>query len=107
MGYHLAGKVQAVVGTHTHVPTADACILPGGTAYVTDVGMTGGRESVIGFSKEDFLGLFLGSETSRIKVAGGPAEINAVVIEVDVEGCRAASIERVCGENALGTDFES
>ncbi|MCA1729537.1 MAG: YmdB family metallophosphoesterase [Actinobacteria bacterium] len=97
MGYHLAGKVQAVVGTHTHVPTADACILPGGTAYVTDVGMTGGRESVIGFSKEDFLGLFLGSETSRIKVAGGPAEINAVVIEVDVEGCRAVSIERVCG----------
>jgi calcineurin-like phosphoesterase len=55
-----------VIGTHTHVPTADARILSGGTAYVTDVGMTGGAESIIGFDKEEFLGLFLGRGLSRL-----------------------------------------
>lgn len=69
--------------------------------------MTGSRESVIGFSKEDFLRLLLGRKASPIKAAGGPAEINAVAIQVDVEGRQAISIERVCGENALGADFES
>src|SRR5215216_131642 len=62
MGYHLEGRLQVLVGTHTHVPTADAQILPGGTAYVTDVGMTGAKESVIGFDREAFLGLFLGKK---------------------------------------------
>jgi len=98
MGYHLAGKVQAVVGTHTHVPTADARVLPGGTAYVTDVGMTGGTESIIGFSKEDFLGFFLGRR-ARIAVSKGPADLNAVVIEADAGSHRATSIERVYRES--------
>jgi 2',3'-cyclic-nucleotide 2'-phosphodiesterase len=98
MGYHLAGKAQAVVGTHTHVPTADACILSGGTAYVTDVGMTGGAESIIGFDKEAFLGLFLGRGPLRLGVSTGPASLNAVVVEVELESSRAVSIERVFRE---------
>jgi hypothetical protein len=95
MGYHLDGKLQVVVGTHTHVPTADARILPGGTAYVSDVGMTGAKESIIGFDKEDFMGLFLDKGTARIGVSKGPAILNAVVIEIDAAGSRAKSIERL------------
>ncbi len=98
MGYHLEGRAQAVVGTHTHVPTADARVLSGGTAYVSDVGMTGGKESIIGFDKEDFMGLFLERGPARIGVSKGPAEFNAAVIELDVESRRATSIERVYRE---------
>ena len=98
MGYYLAGKAQVVVGTHTHVPTSDTRILSGGTAYVTDVGMTGGKESIIGFDREDFLGLFLDRGPARIGVSRGPAELNAVVIDVEVESRRATSIERVYRE---------
>ena len=99
MGYHLEGKLQALVGTHTHVPTADARVLPGGTAYVSDVGMTGGKESIIGFDKEDFMGLFLDRGTARIGVSKGPDEFNAVVVELDVKGRRARSIERLYREH--------
>jgi metallophosphoesterase (TIGR00282 family) len=99
MGYHLEGRAQAVVGTHTHVPTADARILSGGTAYVSDVGMTGGKESIIGFDKEDFMGLFLERGPARIGVSKGPAILNAVVIEVDVKSRWATSIERVYREH--------
>ena len=95
MGYHLEGKLQALVGTHTHVPTADARVLSGGTAYVSDVGMTGGRESIIGFDKEDFMSLFLERGPARIGVSKGPAVLNAVVIELDVQGRRATSIQPV------------
>jgi 2',3'-cyclic-nucleotide 2'-phosphodiesterase len=95
MGYHLEGKLQALVGTHTHVPTSDACVLPGGTAYISDVGMTGGKESIIGFDKEDFMGLFLERGPARIRVSKGPVVLNAVVIELDLEGRQARSIERV------------
>jgi metallophosphoesterase (TIGR00282 family) len=100
MGYHLEGRAQAVVGTHTHVPTADAHILSGGTAYVSDVGMTGGEESIIGFDKEDFMGLFLEKGPARIGVSKGPAVLNAVVIDLEVESRRAVSIERVYREHA-------
>jgi calcineurin-like phosphoesterase len=95
MEYHLEGRLQALVGTHTHVPTADAQILPGGTAYVTDVGMTGAKESVIGFDRQAFLGLFLGKKLPSLGVSGGAAALNAVLIEVDAETCRATGIERV------------
>jgi metallophosphoesterase (TIGR00282 family) len=95
LGYHLAGRAQAVLGTHTHVPTADATVLPGGTAYATDVGMTGCEESIIGFDREDFLGLFLG-ERRRISVATrGPVLFNAVLVKFDVEDRRALGIEPV------------
>ena len=99
MGYHLEGRAQAVVGTHTHVPTADARILSGCTAYVSDVGMTGGKESIIGFDKEDFMRLFLEKGPARIGVSKGPAILNAVVVEVEVESRRAVSVERVYREH--------
>jgi metallophosphoesterase (TIGR00282 family) len=95
MGRYLAGRAQAVVGTHTHVPTADACVLPGGTGYVTDVGMTGSTDSIIGLDKEDFMDLFLGRKPSHIGVSEGPASLSAVLIEVEVESRRTISVERV------------
>ena len=95
LGYHLAGRAQAVLGTHTHVPTADAAILPGGTAYATDVGMTGCEESIIGFDREGFLGLFLG-ERRRLPVATrGPVIFSGVLVDFDLEGRRAIGIEPV------------
>ena len=95
LGYHLAGRAHAVLGTHTHVPTADARVLPGGTAYATDVGMTGCRESIIGFDREGFLGLFLG-ERRRLPVATrGPVTFNAALVDFDPEGRKATRIESV------------
>jgi metallophosphoesterase (TIGR00282 family) len=95
LGYHLAGRAQAVLGTHTHVATADAQVLPGGTAYATDVGMTGCEESIIGFDREDFLGLFLG-ERRRISVATrGPVVFSGALIDFDLDARRAIRIEPV------------
>jgi 2',3'-cyclic-nucleotide 2'-phosphodiesterase len=95
LGYHLAGRAQAVLGTHTHVTTADATILPGGTAYATDVGMTGCEESIIGFDREGFISLFLG-ERRRLPVAErGPVILNAMLVDFDVEERRAKRIEPV------------
>jgi metallophosphoesterase (TIGR00282 family) len=96
MGYHLAGKAHAVLGTHTHVPTADWRVLPGGTAYVTDVGMTGCAGSIIGFDREHFIGLFLGERRDRLPVATeGDVILRAVLIELDAGGRRATGIEPV------------
>jgi metallophosphoesterase (TIGR00282 family) len=95
LGHHLAGRAQAVLGTHTHVPTADAAVLPGGTAYATDVGMTGCEESIIGFDREGFLGLFLG-ERRRLPVATrGPVLLSGVLVDFDLEERRAVGIEPV------------
>jgi calcineurin-like phosphoesterase len=90
-----------VIGTHTHVPTADARILPGGTAFVSDVGMTGSTDGIIGFDKDDFLDLFLGRRPSRIGVSKGPPRLSAVVVEVEVESHRAIGIEGVYRELTL------
>ena len=95
LGYHLAGKAQAVLGTHTHVPTADATILPGGTAYTTDVGMTGCEESIIGFDREGFLGLFLGERRKLPVATRGPVLFSGVVVDFDPGGRRATGIEPV------------
>lgn len=95
MGRHLDGRVAAVLGTHTHVTTADECILPGGTAYITDVGMTGPHESVIGVRIEDALERFRTQRPVRYGVAEGDRRISAVVVDVDPETGRARSIERV------------
>lgn len=95
LGRHLAGRAQAVVGTHTHVPTADLGVLSGGTAYATDVGMTGDPAGVIGFDGDQFLNLFLGKRKSGLSVAKGPADLNAVLIEIDVAKRHAAAIKRV------------
>jgi metallophosphoesterase (TIGR00282 family) len=95
MGWHLDGRVTAVVGTHTHVPTADAKILPEGTAYISDVGMTGPRDSVIGFRLDTVLPRFLRHLPTRFEVADGPVSLNAALIEADRATGRAASIELV------------
>jgi metallophosphoesterase (TIGR00282 family) len=94
MGWYLDGRVSAVVGTHTHVPTADAWILPGGTAYVTDVGMVGPRDGVIGVDKEAVIKRFLTAIPHRFEVAEGPVTFNSVAISIDRLTGRAISISR-------------
>ncbi len=93
MGWYLDGRVSAVVGSHTHVPTLDAKVLPGGTAYVTDIGMTGPYDSVIGMKKESSLARFLTAQKARFEVAEGDLQLHAVLIET--KGRKAISIERV------------
>jgi metallophosphoesterase (TIGR00282 family) len=95
MGWYLDGKVSAVVGTHTHVPTADEHLLPGGTAYITDVGMTGPHDSVIGMDKKGVLQRFLDAMPARFVVAEGDIQMNAVLVDVDESTGRARSIERL------------
>ena len=99
LGYHLAGRAQAVLGTHTHVPTADASILPGGTAYASDVGMTGCVESVIGFSRQDFVDLFVdGADIAERDIpvqTRGPVVLNAALVEFDVGTREAVRIDPV------------
>ena len=93
-GLYLDGRVSAVVGTHTHVPTADERILPAGTAFIGDVGMTGPLNSVIGMRKEGSLHRFLTGLPARFKPAAGPVRLNAVVVDVDDRSGRANSIRR-------------
>ena len=95
MGWYLDGKVSAVLGTHTHVATADERVLGGGTAYITDVGMTGPHDSVIGMEKEGILQHFLDAMPSRFVVAAGDIQMNAVLIDVDESTGHARSIERL------------
>ncbi len=95
IGWHLDGRVSAVVGSHTHVPTADARILPNGTAHVTDTGMVGPRDSVLGVDPAIIVARFLDGMPRRFEVAGGPVQFNSVFIEVDAGTGRATGIERV------------
>jgi 2',3'-cyclic-nucleotide 2'-phosphodiesterase len=95
LGWHLDGKVSAVVGTHTHVQTADERILTGGTAFLTDAGMTGAFDSVIGVRKEDAIEKFITQRPAKFEVAKKDIRINAVVIEVDEKTGLALSIERI------------
>lgn len=96
LAWYLDGRVSAVVGTHTHVPTADARVLPGGTAMVTDLGMTGAVDSIIGDDVTSVLNRFLTSMPTRLPVAaGGTAVMNGVLIDIDERTGQARSIERV------------
>jgi 2',3'-cyclic-nucleotide 2'-phosphodiesterase len=95
MGWYLDGKVSAVVGTHTHVATADFRVLPGGTAFITDVGMTGPHDSVIGMEKQGVLQRFLDAMPARFAVADGDVQMNTVLIDVDESTGRARSIDRL------------
>ncbi|MDB5097617.1 MAG: hypothetical protein JWM80_2038 [Cyanobacteria bacterium RYN_339] len=95
LAYHLDGRVSAVVGTHTHVQTADECILPGGTAFLTDAGMTGPIHSVIGMKVEGAVRKMVTQLPCRLEVAEGPAQFNAVRVRIEVETGRAISIERL------------
>jgi 2',3'-cyclic-nucleotide 2'-phosphodiesterase len=95
MGWYLDGRVTAVVGTHTHVPTADARVLPGGTAYVTDVGMTGPRGGVIGVKREQAIEAMATKMPVRFEVSTEDPWLNAVLITTSEEPRRAAAIEQV------------
>jgi metallophosphoesterase (TIGR00282 family) len=95
MGYHLDGRVSAVLGTHTHVQTSDERVLPGGTAYITDVGMTGVIDSVLGMSRDVVLSRFITGVPGKFELAEGPTALNGVVIEIEAETGRAVSIQRV------------
>ncbi len=101
MGFYLDGRVSAIVGTHTHVPTSDTRVLPKGTAYVTDLGMVGAVNSVLGMQYEPVLERFLTQLPNRFgPVESGPAAFNSVLIVIDDETGRANSIERVDREVA-------
>ncbi len=94
MGYHLDGRVSAVIGTHTHIQTADEHILPGGTAYITDAGMTGPHDSVIGVDRHIILKRFLTQMPVKFEVADGGVRIEGVTIDLDGDG-HARVIERL------------
>ena len=95
MGYYLDGRASAVWGTHTHVPTADAKILPGGTGYVTDLGMTGPSHSVLGIRPELSIAKFRGDIPNRYQWANGPTKIEAVLFTIDAETGKCRKAERV------------
>ena len=95
MGWYLDGRVTAVLGTHTHIPTADETVLPRGTAYLTDLGMTGPYDSVIGIDKQLVIQKFLNQLPARFEVAQGDVRLHAVLIEADPQTGRALSIQRI------------
>ena len=98
LGHYLDGRVSAVLGTHTHVGTIDTHILPGGTAYVTDIGMTGPMDSVIGDSADAVIQRFLTMMPHHLSVGKGSPVLNAVMVEVDENSGKATAIERIYRE---------
>jgi metallophosphoesterase (TIGR00282 family) len=94
LGWYLDGRVTAVIGTHTHVPTADETVLPKGTAYITDVGMTGPYDSVIGVNKDQIIQRFLSNMPMRFEPASGDPRLCAVVVDCNQDG-RASKIQRL------------
>ena len=94
LGWYLDGRVSAVIGTHTHVPTADTRVLPGGTAYQTDVGMTGPYDSVIGVEKEMIVKRFLTAMPVRMEAAKNSVELHSVIVDVDETTGKATAIRR-------------
>ena len=95
MGYYLDGRVQAVWGTHTHVPTADGQVLPGGTGFVTDLGMTGPAESVLGIRPAQAINRFLGGLPARYEPAEGPCKLESAIFTIDTDRRRCLSVERL------------
>jgi calcineurin-like phosphoesterase len=94
MAWYLDGRVSAVFGTHTHVPTADPRIFPQGTAYISDVGMVGPQNSVIGTDVQAVLEGFLTQMPKRFSVPQGPVQFNSVLVDLDADG-RATDIQRI------------
>ena len=95
MGYLLDGKASAVWGTHTHVQTSDACVLPKGTGYITDLGMTGAAESVLGIDPEQSIGKFMGDPPMRYASAKGPAKLEGCLFTIDTDTGRCQDAEAV------------
>jgi 2',3'-cyclic-nucleotide 2'-phosphodiesterase len=104
MGYYLDGRVSCVFGTHTHVMTADECILPGGTAYITDIGMTGPHDSVLGRRKESVIKAFTTQMPVPFEVAHGDVRINGILVTVDSHTKRAESIKRISVASPAGAE---
>ena len=96
MGRYLDGKVSAVLGTHTHVPTADECVLPGGTAFQADVGMTGPYESILGRRIDRVMETTLTSNPTQFEVASNDVRLGGAIVEVDTASGQAVKIERLC-----------
>jgi len=95
LAWYLDGRVTAVLGTHTHVPTADETVLPRGTAYITDLGMTGPYESIIGMERQTVIQKFLDQLPARFEVAKGDVRFSAALLDVDPQSGRALSIQRI------------
>jgi metallophosphoesterase (TIGR00282 family) len=95
MGWYLDGRAQAVVGTHTHVQTADNRVLPEGTAFITDVGMTGPYNGILGVGRETIIKRFKTGLPGRFEVAEGPTSLSAVVIQINDQTKKAVKIERI------------
>jgi len=95
MGYMLDGKASAVWGTHTHVQTSDACVLPGGTGYITDLGMTGASNSVLGIDIDQSIGKFMGDPPRRYEAGNGPAKLEGCLFEIDSESGRCLKAEGI------------
>lgn len=95
LGWHLDGQVTAIIGTHTHVQTADERVLPGGTAYITDVGMTGAHDGVIGMERTSVIARFVTGLPSKLENATGDVRLNAVLIDADETTGQARSIARI------------
>ncbi len=94
LAYYLDGRVSAVLGTHTHIQTADEKILSGGTAYITDLGMTGPADSILGMEKQSIIDKFLNARPARFEVATGPAQLQGVILKIDEESNAVLHIER-------------
>jgi len=95
MAYHLDGRVSALWGTHTHVQTSDAKVFPGGTGYITDLGMTGAYDSVIGMRPEGPVSRFLGNPPLRLEPASGPSRVEGAVFEIDTATGKCLNVEAV------------
>lgn len=99
--YYFDGRVTAVLGTHTHIQTADETILGGGTAYITDLGMTGPMDSILGMNKEQVIKKFLTQRPVRLEVAKGPVQIQGVLLEISNDNNRVVKIERISQDMKL------
>lgn len=95
MGYMLDGRISALWGTHTHVQTSDACVLPNGTGYITDLGMTGARNSVLGIDIKQSIGKFMGDPPQRYNAAKGPCKLEGCIFEIDPESGKCISAEAI------------
>ena len=95
MGYYLDGKITAMYGTHTHVQTADEKILENGTGYITDIGMTGPKRSVIGMEIDASLKRFVTTLPEKYKIATGEGMLNGIVLKINDEDCRITEIKRI------------
>ncbi len=106
MGRHLDGRASAVLGTHTHVPTADEQILPGGTAFQCDVGMTGPHESILGRRIDRVMETARTFRPTHYDVATGNVRLNGTIVDVDPQTGRATTIRRICVDQAAAKEYE-